>query len=865
MPVLVSVVAHTHWDREWYAPFARFRLQLVELIDELIVLLEGNDSYTHFMLDGQLAIVDDYLEVRPENEARLRRLVTGGRLGVGPWYVLPDEFLVSGETLIRNLQFGLERAATLGGALEVGYLPDMFGHIAQMPQLLQLAGLRTAVVWRGVPIAAAAPGFTWQAPDGSSVQAEYLPQGYGNGAFTPQDANDLADRINAFHTANESYIDAPMLWMVGGDHTRPLAYLPTVLAQLAAHGISAELMSLPEHLRRRSQPTRIWKGELRSGARANLLMGVASNRSDIKAQAALLEQSLERVAEPLAALFARDLPAALHLPWRLAVQNAAHDSICACSADEVTAAVVARYRAAQSHTDAVIDAATNAFGRTLRTPGPFVVNTLGRARRQIVEIETGDLAFGGQTIDELPAVSELRVPVASAAVVVERELEIRANTQRVLIDTTDSDVLRIELVPGSGTRLVAQPIVADIAATAASRHGAALIRAHEEPRRRVLASASAPAFGWSMVEAQSPDPPVRVGRAELANGYTTVTVAPNGSWLVNGHGPLGVLCDGGDAGDTYNYSPPLSDVEVSVPSTVEITVIEEGPLRGILSIYRVYDVPEQLHGDTRSTTLLPLAIRTQLTLCAGESFVRVCETVHNAARDHRLRAHFRLPRAATVSEAECAFTIVERPLTAEGGATETGLPTFPSRRFVRAGGLTIVHRGLLEYELTDIAGGRAQTLALTLLRATGWLSRGPFTYRALPAGPELALEAAQMPGPHHFDYALTINEAYEPYELADTLVPLTVGYSHGGGWRPNRGQLLELDTTAEVSAVTRDDKGRLVLRVFNPTERAAELRTLGEFMPVDLRGNQLGEHRAAFTLRPFEILTLREGRPASSP
>jgi len=113
----VNVVPHTHWDREWYAPFRTFQLRLVDLVDKLLVLMESDPSYAHYLFDGQMAAVDDYLEARPENEGRLRRLAASGRITFGPWYVLMDEFLVSGETIVRNLQLGLERAAAFGGAM----------------------------------------------------------------------------------------------------------------------------------------------------------------------------------------------------------------------------------------------------------------------------------------------------------------------------------------------------------------------------------------------------------------------------------------------------------------------------------------------------------------------------------------------------------------------------------------------------------------------------------------------------------------------------------------------------------------------------------------------------------------------------
>jgi alpha-mannosidase len=138
----IAIVPHTHWDREWYKSYQDFRLNLVDMLDTLLPLLESDDSYPYFMLDGQMAVVDDYLEVRPQAEQRIRDLAAAGRISMGPWYILMDEFLSSGETIIRNLQMGIVRGAAFGGAMEVGYLPDMFGHIAQMPQILRAGRVR---------------------------------------------------------------------------------------------------------------------------------------------------------------------------------------------------------------------------------------------------------------------------------------------------------------------------------------------------------------------------------------------------------------------------------------------------------------------------------------------------------------------------------------------------------------------------------------------------------------------------------------------------------------------------------------------------------------------------------------------------
>src|ERR1700733_4236999 len=262
----IAIVPHTHWDREWYRSYQDFRLNLIDLVDTLIPLLESDDSYPYFMLDGQMAVVDDYLEVRPEAEERLRALAAAGRISMGPWYILMDEFLASGETIIRNLQMGLLRSAAFGGTMDVGYLPDMFGHIAQMPQILRLGGFAHTVVWRGVPSAITKTGFTWEAPDGSTVRAEYLPVGYGNGAALPDDAKALIQRTADHLQEVGTLVIRDLLTMNGSDHLMPQPFLGRVVAEAndLQDDFFFEVTSLPKYLA--TAPTEgleHWKGELR--------------------------------------------------------------------------------------------------------------------------------------------------------------------------------------------------------------------------------------------------------------------------------------------------------------------------------------------------------------------------------------------------------------------------------------------------------------------------------------------------------------------------------------------------------------------------------------------------------------------------
>src|ERR1700739_2865098 len=215
-------VVHTHWDREWYQPFQQMRARLVAMVDRMIPLVESG-TLPHFHFDGQTGVLGDYLEIRPDNRRRLARLIASEKIAIGPWYVLADSFLVSGESLIRNLEIGMAIARRFGRPLDVGYLPDQFGHIAQMPQILAGFGFTTAVLWRGVGADVNRNRFTWEALDGTSVLTVYLPNGYSNGANLPLEtvegfvarAEQIASRERDF--ANGS----PILVMNGTDHAPP--------------------------------------------------------------------------------------------------------------------------------------------------------------------------------------------------------------------------------------------------------------------------------------------------------------------------------------------------------------------------------------------------------------------------------------------------------------------------------------------------------------------------------------------------------------------------------------------------------------------------------------------------------------------
>ena len=358
----IHIVPHTHWDREWYLSFQSFRIKLVHLIDALLDILDQDPSYSHFTLDGQTIVLEDYLEIRPKHEADIIRHIRSGRLVIGPWYILPDEFLVSPEATVRNLLRGRKMCARIGKRMEVGYLPDPFGHIGQMPQILHGFGIETAAFRRGLSDEPCE--LWWQAPDGSRVLTAYLRDGYDNAARMPSDP----DRFLGFVRERRDSL-APhsavkhLLLLNGNDHQEAQPWVSSLVKNSTLEGDRMIISTLPaymtavkEEVKREDLTLPVVHGELRDPRRHHLLPGVLSSRAWIKQRNHTCEVLLERWAEPYSAwadFTLGDLPdrtvwtgliatprlrqpeELLEEAWRLLLQCHPHDSICGCSADQV--------------------------------------------------------------------------------------------------------------------------------------------------------------------------------------------------------------------------------------------------------------------------------------------------------------------------------------------------------------------------------------------------------------------------------------------------------------------------------------------------------------------------------------------------
>ncbi|MCH8494575.1 MAG: hypothetical protein LAT57_02945, partial [Balneolales bacterium] len=374
------VVSHTHWDRAWYLTFQQFRHRMVRMIDRLITLLQQNKDYHSFTLDGQTILLDDYLEIKPYNQGVLKKLISSGKMIVGPWYILPDLFLVSGESVVRNLQIGLRTARNYGSAMQEGYVPDPFGHFAQLPQVLSQFGINSFIFMRGLSdLDKSKSGtiFDWQSPDGSKVLTTYLVDGYFNGAalgYPDQygrfdglvpDPELAKSRIKeAIKKLENLQKESVFLINNGFDHMPEQPELPDLLALANSNGSDTGLKHGTFHdffteVRAQNLDHEVIEGDLLGNADHPILSSVFSTRIYLKQQNHKAQSLLEKYTEPLH-LWSKfntnrsDASDFLDYNWKLLLQNHPHDDICGCSTDGVHEDDEVRFRQVRELAESLI-------------------------------------------------------------------------------------------------------------------------------------------------------------------------------------------------------------------------------------------------------------------------------------------------------------------------------------------------------------------------------------------------------------------------------------------------------------------------------------------------------------------------------
>ncbi len=825
----VVIVPHTHWDREWYLTFEEFRFHLVEALDRVLSLLEGDPDY-RFTLDGQVLPLLDYLEIRPEMEGKLRSFIREGKLLIGPWYVQPDEFLVSGESLIRNLLYGTRIAREFGGTMLEGYVPDSFGHIAQLPQILTGFDIGSAFVTRGADRAceeAGGPDFLWRAPDGSAVLCHVMEMGYCNAEQLSADPAELTRSLERLVEAGlldpegEPFVTfltelqrrsrtGAILLLNGCDHRGPQIDLPQVVGELKRrfpefHFTIGTLSDYTAALREVKESLPVIEGEFRTPVRHPILSGVLSTRMYLKQANHRAEILLERYAEPLVALArtfaATDLKVFLDHAWELLLQNHAHDSICGTGIDPIHREMEVRFARAEALTAEVAREALRALAVDQGNQGKgdgvfvFVFNPCPWERREEVTVEVPAETAGGVLQDPRGE----RVPTAVV-----------------------------------GEKLVSEGILSGV-----SHRRVAVISFQAD-----LPPLGIAGFYLGPDKRETGKGGLVVDDCTLENEFYRVTVHEDGTLdlldkdtgrLFRG---LNLLEDSGDSGDEYNYSPPLkkrvlTSAKINIKGTVRVAA--DLPWKGTLEVSLVFPLPVSLDPErvARSGETVEVPVRFKVSLQRGLKRVDIEAEVDNRARDHRLRVVFPTGIATERSIAEDTFWVSERPTRPPEatGWVEDPPTTHPQKAFVAVedgkGGFAVFNRGLPEYEVTPEGA-----IYLTLLRCVGWLSRGDLSTRRGHAGPPYETPEAQCPGKHTFQYAVyTYSGSWEEagvLRMAQAFIAPPMAISQERTEPIGERTFLSLDPeTVLLSAVKPPEEGEgIVIRIYNPTARylEAELR-----------------------------------------
>ncbi len=826
----------THWDREWYETFQEFRMWLVEQIDEVMDLMEREPEFECFHLDGQAVVLEDYLAIRPEQRDRLLGFLKSGRLQAGPWYVLPDEWLISGESFVRNLMKGMRVCRELGfESADFAYTPDQFGHVAALPMIVTGFGIPAGICWRGTQDENYPAQFVWVGPDGSRMVTHKLTDVGSYGAFglvrTGIEEADFAEESFGKHF--EPYFDketeqasAPLTLLIDAvDHQRAPEKMVRLMRELrqrypdvefvwgtfAQYGqeMLAHADALPER-----------RGELREPARdvhrqyQYLIVHTLSSRYPLKQRNDQCQALLERWAEPCALFramaYGRPVPRYLDLAWEYLLKNHPHDSICGCSIDQVHRDMVYRFDQCDQIGDGIIRRALAHIGKAQAGPdasGKIVVhNPLPSRRRGIVEI-----------------------PIL-----------FRDDWPKHFVDglTTGERINEFALVKKDGSRVPFQLSRIERKTVQKGVSDRGRREAEQGDLYHVAAELEIPPCGYTAVRVEPSDDANRTFGSMMSdsftvcNGILALCVEPSGMAMLQNASTdltfedLFVYEDCGDAGDGWTRGQLVNDLVVRTPGSRVTTAIEEdGPLRTVFRVEREFDLPRRMDRQTawRSEERAPLRVVDRMTVDKDSPVIRVRTSIENTCEDHRFRVLFPTELETDRSFAETPFAVVARdvPIPPETAAwhervnPESAFSTFFGLQGQEGGLAVLAPFGLHEYEVTQTP---ERALALTLFRST-------FQTVGTAGEPD-----GQLLGPLDFEYFLyPFAGQFDPVAAARLVAEAQAGIRTTTAVElPDDISFLELERgAAVVTAVKPADDGRGgVVRLWNPTDTDVQDRLL---------------------------------------
>jgi mannosylglycerate hydrolase len=813
------VISHTHWDREWHQTYQQYRVKLIRFMDELLELLETSPEYTSFLLDGQTIVLEDYLEIKPKNHERISKLVKEGRLIIGPWYIQPDEFTPSGESLVRNLLIGQKIGDDFGPSMQIGYLPDSFGQAAQIPQVLNGFGMNYALFWRGITNEETEKtDFWWVGPDGSKVLATHLPLGYGNGRMLSTDFKQNLEIINENNEALKDMVTSSnMLLMCGFDQRSANKDLPEIIAELNSHyaetgsDFEARLSTLQDYLEAvetEAENLDNLSGEFRKGKNMRVHVSIASTRLDLKKKNFEVQNLYEKYVEPLNAVsfllgghYDNDV---INKGWKYMMQNHAHDSICNVCTDMTHQEMDMRYEFAKQIGESVQKTATeDLLGKiNFQDEGvPLVVfNTLGQKRNNLAEATL-----------HLPSIEFTIVDAKGSEIpyqIIETKEE-NLNDQQIEIGVKNED----QFVFTTKVRFAAEVDGLGFSTYYVKEKAAA-------------ANTYADVYQYG----------------SFINEFMEVSIEKNGALTIKEKSGaifegLNIFEEGGNAGDEYDFSPPREDVVITTnDSTPEISIVHNGPIFATVKITHRMEFPVDTDVNRRSVETEASTIETYVSVNRYEDRVDIKTVIDNTVKNHRIRALFDTGIQTKTHIADQQFGTIRRENYLEQveyweqeNWEEKYYPIYPQQKFVDVSdqqqGIAILNQGLPQYEILH-AG--EPTIAVTLLAGTDYMGKQDLVDRpGRRSGLHVETPDSLLLGKHEMNYSIvahsgneiSANVARKASEFTTPFVTVPVSTKSETAMLPDQSLFIRLDDAGmALSAVKKSENDdSLVIRVYNTT------------------------------------------------
>lgn len=809
----VHIIPHMHWDREWYFSDCESSILLLNNMEEIIYMLENNENYPCFLLDGQTAILEDYLAFKPQNKERIKKLVQKGKLIIGPWYTQTDEMVVGGESIVRNLLYGFKDCKEFGEAMKISYLPDSFGQSARIPQILSGFGIKYSVFWRGVSerIGTDKTEFYWE-DENYKVLVQLLPLGYAIGKYLPTDKDILKKRIDGYFKVLDKGATTENIIIPNGHDQMPIQKnifeIIDILKEIEPNR-NYFLSRYEDVFKELEKETTLktLKGEFLDAKYSRVHRSIYSTRADIKSYNTRVENKITNILEPLASIayslgFVYEA-GYIESIWKGIMKNHAHDSMGCCCTDKVHKAIKNRFFEAEEKTDSLIS---------------FY-------KRKIVDSIDDTI-----TLDKFTAFNLL--PYNRNGVI---EGDIITKMKGFCIFDSNSNKIKFDIIKE-------EQVDAGIVDRQIVHYGDyGYFTKYKINFVDTISSIGYKTYFIKEEENLESNIYLKEDLKELENEIYKIVIAENGTLIITDkeknitYENVMQVEDSSDDGDEYDYSPLCNDFVVCSKNVNANIEVVKYMYKTTATIKYTLNVPKDLKSRSNKKIDSYVDFVFNITLEQNSSLIKINLEVDNFAKDHRVRLLIPNILSTKFSIADNQFGQIKRAVVddaikvwEEENWKERPDSIYPMLNYVKTdseNGIAFLTNSVREYEVIE------NILAITIFRSVGVLGKGDLLRRpGRPSGINIATPDSQLLGKNYYDFAFTKNSDTLARTSKEYLTPIvTYNKMPYNAMKlnpvefnaPNNYSLFsEKNNTIVLSVLKKaEENDGLIVRYFNGTSR----------------------------------------------